>query len=184
MAQHKLSLEVPETATDWVMRILDTSSYSDSIEVDCPILEITAPGFRYSVQISTDQGLKPNFNLNLTACELQLQTQNCGTDFSALPDGVWVLRYSVSPNDTVYVEYNLLRMTKAILAYQEVLCDLDVAACDPTAETEKKLKDLRKIKMYLDAAKAKVEICHAPTKGMELYTYAMKLLSKFGCKSC
>jgi hypothetical protein len=184
MAQHKLSLEVPETATNWVMRIMDTSVYSDTIEIDCPILEITAPGFRTSVQIGTDSGLEPNFNVNLTACNLELQTADCGTVFSKLPDGVYVIKYSVSPNDSVFVEYNHLRMTKAILAYQEVLCDLDVAACEPNAETEKKLKDLRKIKMYLDAAKAKVEICHNPTKGMELYSYAVKLLGKFGCKSC
>ena len=184
MANHKLSLEIPETGTDWVMRILDTSAYADSLPIDCPIIEITAPGFRYSVQIGEDSGLRYNFNLNLTACELELQTQNCGTDFSALPDGIYVIKYSVSPNDTVYVEYNHLRMTKAMMAYQEVLCDLDVAACEPAADVEKKLKDLRMIRMYLDAAKAKVEVCHEPTKGMELYSYAMKLLSKFGCKSC
>jgi hypothetical protein len=184
MAQHRLALEVPETATDWVMRIMDMSSYTETIEVDCPILEITAPGFRYSVQIGSDSGLDPNFNVNLTACDLQLQTQECGTNFSALPDGVWVIKYSVSPNDTVFVEYNHLRMTKAIMAYQEVLCDLDVAACDPTADVEKKLKELRKIRQMLDAAKAKVEVCHKPTAGMELYSYAMKQLGKFGCKSC
>jgi len=184
MAQHKLSLEIPETGTNWVMRIMDTSIYASDVEVDCPILEFTAPGFRYSVQLGSDSGLDPNFNINLSACDLQLQTTNCGTTFSALPDGVYVVKYSVSPNDQVFVEYNHLRMTKAILAYQEVLCDLDVAGCEPTAETEEKLKQLRKIRMYLDAAKAKVEICHNPAMGMELYNYAVKLLAKFGCKSC
>jgi hypothetical protein len=31
--------------------------------------------------------------------------------------------------------------------------------------------------MYIEAAKAKVEICLEPSKGMELYGYAKKLLS-------
>ena len=66
----------------------------------------------------------------------------------------------------------------------EVICELDVAACDPISETKQKLMDLRLVKMYLEAAKAKVEVCHEPIKGMELYTYAMKLLSKFDCSSC
>jgi hypothetical protein len=184
MAQHRLALEVPETATDWVMRIMDMSSYGDSLQVNCPILEITAPGFRYAAQIGTNEGLESNFNINLTACDLQLQTENCGTNFAALPDGIYVIKYSVSPNDEVYVEYKHLRVTQALAIYQEVLCQIDVAASEPTAEIEKKMKDLKKAKMYLDAAKAKVEMCHKPTAGMELYTYAKKLLEKVDCKGC
>jgi hypothetical protein len=38
--------------------------------------------------------------------------------------------------------------------------------------------------MYLDAAKAKVEFCQEPQKGMTLYNYAIKLLNKFDCKTC
>ena len=38
--------------------------------------------------------------------------------------------------------------------------------------------------MYLEAAKAKVETCHEPKKGMTLYNYAMKQLNKFTCSSC
>ena len=38
--------------------------------------------------------------------------------------------------------------------------------------------------MYLDAAKAKVEFCLEPQKGMTLYNYAIKLLNKFDCKTC
>jgi hypothetical protein len=43
---------------------------------------------------------------------------------------------------------------------------------------------LREIKSYLEAAKAKVEDCHEPKKGMMLYDYAVKLLNKMDCVNC
>jgi hypothetical protein len=38
--------------------------------------------------------------------------------------------------------------------------------------------------MYLEAAKAKVEFCHDPQKGMTLYNYALKMLNKLDCVNC
>jgi hypothetical protein len=37
--------------------------------------------------------------------------------------------------------------------------------------------------MYIDAAKAKAEYCHAPIEGVEMLAYAEKLLRKYltGC---
>ena len=186
MAQHKLSLEALQVSNDCVLRIIDTSIYSSTVPVECPILEVTLPGFAYSIQFSTDTvpAITPGFMLSLTACDLELQFENCGTSFSSFQDGVYVIKYSVSPNDSVYVEYNHLRITKALNCYNKIMCDLDVAACDPVTEIKDQLETLRLIKMYLEAAKAKVEVCHEPKKGMELYTYAMKLLGKFECDSC
>lgn len=184
MAKHVLSLEAPDTLNLCQLRIVDTSQYNEMAEVKCPLLEITLPGFNYSVQIEESDGLEPGFMLNLTACDLEVQTENCGSTFNNLPDGIYVIKYSVSPNEYVYVEYNHLRIAKALTLYNNILCDLDIGACEPDSKLEKQLKQLRKIRMYLDAAKAKVEICHEPRKGMELYKYAMKLLGKFDCKSC
>jgi len=77
-----------------------------------------------------------------------------------------------------------MRITQALMKYQKVLCELDIADCDPPETIKEKLKKLRTIKMYLEAAKAKVEICHEPDKGMRLYKYALKLLDKMTCKNC
>jgi uncharacterized protein YqiB (DUF1249 family) len=77
-----------------------------------------------------------------------------------------------------------LRITKALTKYQAILCDLDVAACDPPTSVKDKLNQLRLIRMYLDAAKAQVEYCHQAKKGMELYNYAVKLLDKMTCSTC
>jgi hypothetical protein len=182
MAQHNLSVEAPDTMNLCILRLVDTSVYDSIMPVDCPILEITVPGFIHPVQF-TEPAISPGFIENFTACDLELQTAQCGTVFSDIPDGIYVIKYSVSPNDVVYVEYNHLRITKALHCYQSIMCDIDIADCDPVSKIKKKLNDLALAKSYLEAAKAKVETCHEPQKGMELYTYAMKLLAKFECRS-
>ena len=183
MAQHILSVEAPDTMNSCVLKLVDTSVYSPYVPYECPILEITVPGFNYSVQFG-ENVVQQNFILNLTACDLEIQTLDCGTSFGDLPDGIYVIKYSVAPNDKVYVEYNHLRITKALTCYNEAMCELDIGACDPDAELTKKLKSLREIKSYLDAAKAKAETCHEPMQAMDLYNYAMKRLGKFDCKTC
>jgi hypothetical protein len=189
MANHVLSLEIPTVMNSCILKILDTSVYqtsSPNIPIVCPTLSITAPGFTTSVEIAgtrmtdfVDYG-----HITITACDLGLQLTNCGTSYYDIPDGIYIVKYSVSPNTQVYVQYNYMRITKALIRYNKTLCDVDVAACDPPYKIKEKLETLRMIRMYLDAAKAKVEFCHEPQKGMSLYNYAMKLLSKFDCSNC
>lgn len=180
MANHVLSLEVPTVMNSCILSINDTSVYSPIVPITCETLNVTVPGFSHSVQFD----VTPGFSEILTACNLQLQTQQCGEQYASIPDGIYIIKYSVSPNDLVYVEYNHLRITQALIRYNKALCDLDLAACEPTKKVQEKLEKLRMIRMYLDAAKAKVEFCHEPQKGMSLYNYALKLLNKFECKTC
>ena len=180
MANHVLSLEVPTVMNPCILTVMDTSVYTDLIPVVCETLNITVPGFQYSVQLDVSAG----FIMNITACDLNLQTENCGTEYVDIPDGIYIIKYSVSPNDVVYVEYNHMRITKALNRYYNILCRLDVADCDPPFKIKQKLEQLNLIKMYLEAAKSKVEFCHEPQKGMSLYNYAWKLLNKMDCINC
>ena len=180
MANHILSLEVPTVLNTCVMTVMDTSVYTDLIPVVCETLAITVPGFTSSVELSVNAG----FIQNITACDLGLQTADCNVTYVDIPDGVYIIKYSVSPNDQVYVEYNHLRISKALNKYNKILCGVDVNACDPPFAIKEKLEALRLIFMYLQAAKSKVETCHEPQKGMTLYNYALKLLNKMDCINC
>ena len=181
MANHVLSLEVPDVMNPCIIKLFDTSVYATSVPIVCPILTITVPGFVYSAEIATSE----NFNQTLTACDLGLQSTGCDTsNYANLPDGIYVIKYSVSPSEYVYVEYNHLRITQALNKYYKILCELDVSDCAPSSQVQSKLKELQKIKMYLEAAKAKVEVCHEPDKGMRIYKYAIKLLNKMNCTNC
>jgi hypothetical protein len=176
-SKHQLSLEVPDTNNCSVFRIFDTSIYTPDLEVTCPRLEITSPGFNEPVviEIAVDPSVTP-FNYILNGCTLGLQSQDCGTHNDRLPDGIYSIRYSVSPNDKVYVEYQYLRVCQTVNKYFNQLCRLELAACEPEGQVKAILNELRMIKSFIDAAKAKVEECGRPNEGMELLVYAQRRL--------
>jgi len=180
MANHVLSLEIPTVSNPCVLKIFDTSVYSPLVSVFNPRLEIVIPGFTYTSELS----FVPESSPTLTACDLGLQTENCGTSYVNLPDGIYGIKYIVDPSCQVYVSYNHLRITCALNRYEKILCNLSVADCDPPAKVKQKLRDLHLIRMYLEAAKAKVETCHENQEGMTLFNYAVRLLNKFECKNC
>jgi hypothetical protein len=180
MANHVLSLEIPTVSNPCVMKIFDTSVYSPLVAVFNPRLEIVVPGFTYTSELT----FVPESSPTLTACDLGLQTENCGSSYVNLPDGIYGIKYAVDPECKVYVQYNHLRMTCALNKYEKILCTLSVANCDPPVRIKEKLKQLHLIKMYLEAAKAKVETCLENQEGMTLFNYAVKLLNKFECKNC
>ena len=173
-SKHQLSLEVPDTNNCAVLRVFDTSLYTEDLAITCGKLEITSPGFNEAVAID----VLPHFNLILNGCTLGLQTSGCGTTSERLPDGIYMIKYSVSPNDKVYIEYNYLRVCMTLNKYFNELCKLELAACEPEADVKEQLAELRLIKSFIDAAKVKVEECNSPDQGMELLVYAQKRLQK------
>jgi len=173
-SKHQLSLELPDSNNIHVMRIADTSFYDENLPVDCATLSITSPGFNKARNIEVLKG----FNLPLNACTIGLQSTGCQQATQPLPDGIYVVRYSVSPNSKSFVEYNHLRMTQTNNRYYNLLCELEMGACEPDADIKERLLELSMIRSFLDAAKAKVEFCHEPEKGMELLMYAKKRLDR------
>ena len=63
-----------------------------------------------------------------------LQTTSCSSTRSSINDGIYIIKYSVSPNDKVYVEYNHLRVTEILTTYYKKLCELDVQPCQPSSQ--------------------------------------------------
>mgnify|MGYP003660563595 CR=1 FL=1 len=176
-SKHILSLEIPESANCSVLSVIDSSVYTDSIPVDCEELLITPPGFAHPTLIEVTQG----FNLPVTGCAVGLQTTSCNTSIGTMPD---IIKYSASPNDKVYVEYNHLRVTELLSTYYRKLCELDATPCEPTSTRKNTLNEMYYIRTLIDAAKAKVEFCQSPNEGMELYNFAKKKLKKITCSVC
>lgn len=180
--RHQLSLEIPDTNNLRIFRVFDTSQYATDFPAVCGALQITSPGFKLPVDIE----VLPYFNLVLNACTLGIYHGNCGEETPCLPDGIYTVKYSVSPNDKVFTEYTYLRLTETLNKYYEELCTLEVYGCDPPVEVKAKLKELRFIKSLLDTAKVKIEYCHNSFQGMEIFLYAKKRLHRLkgGCKDC
>ena len=188
MEHHSLSLDIPVTLNPYILRIDDTSIYCSTIPVTCPNLLVTAPGYNWSAEIipsidyQQDGSWRP-FREILTGRDLKLMREDANS-YCELPDGIYAIKYSVSPNDLVYVEYNHLRTTKIRNKYNEILCSMDLTDREPTQEKEKKLKMLWWIDTYITAAVSAAEVCHDADKAMELYNYAYKLLGKLSCNRC
>ena len=179
---HQLSLDIPHTNNPRVFRIFDTSVYTDlsKLPVKCGTLQITVPGFNIPVNIDVD----PEFNLVLTACDLGLQTIGCDEYSNILPDGIYIIRYSISPNDKVFVEYNHLRVTQFINRYNQKLGDLEIAACEPSVDIKHQLEELSLIRSLIDAAIVKVEDIHESNEGMQILMYAQTRLMKLDNRRC
>jgi len=178
---HQLFLDIPHSNNPRILRISDNSVYTDLLEVKCGYLSIIPPGFNTPTVIETST---PNFSLVLTACSLGMQSKNCEEHLNVLPDGIYTIRYSVSPTDKVYVEYDHLRVTQFINRYNQKLADLEISACEPQADIKEQLNELRLIKSFIDAAKVKVEDAHQNEDGMNLLIYAQKRLMKLDQMSC
>ena len=175
--KHILSLEIPTVSNCDLLCIKDTSQYSKELAVDCEELQITLPGHSVPVLVKVEK----DFDMCLTACALALQKTNCGTTQSNIPDGIYIIRYSVSPNTKVYVEYNHLRITALMTSYYQVLCDLDVHACQPNSTKQDLLAEMSYIRTMIDAAVSNVEYCQSAAQGMQIYNYAKTRLNRINC---
>jgi hypothetical protein len=82
------------------------------------------------------------------------------------------------------VDYNHLRITKALTELDKLWCDFDLCPTDLDRDKSEYMQKLLTIQGYLKAAKVKVEMCHESDKGMDLYNYALKLIEKLTCKIC
>jgi len=208
MAKHQLSLNIVDGCNPTNFTIIDTSSYA-AAPITCPTLSITIPGVSGPIYFSqgtlpdpaedpTDEYyLLPTFGSNLllptlytgtpkfvlTIDNIFLNTQSAGQSLTNLPDGLWSIGYCVAPCNKLSVQYYYLRTTLALNTYASLLCKLRLSNCLPDGETLRMIDELHVIKMYLDSAKAKVEICHAPEEGQALYNYAIKLMANWE-KSC
>jgi len=177
--KHHLDIEIPDTPCETIIRILDSSSYSE-IDRECVTLQVLVPGYEEPVEFENmDQDWG---GVILNAVDLNIQ-QPFPQELSCLPDGIYVIQYSVSPNDIMFVKKYHLRTTILVNKYYKELCRLQLDKCEPVSEQNQKLNDLRYIKSLIDAAKAKAEVCDATQQALDMYHYATILLDKYinGC---
>lgn len=177
----QLELYFPPT-TPKIMVIQDRSIYNPDIPVENAILQITPPGFKHSIPFNVEPGFSLVVNSNL----LKLSNVKKLDDLCDIPDGVYIIKYSICPNDEMYEEYYHLRISKIMSDFIEKSCSLDLADCSNeqnNSYTIKQLKELNTIETYIKAAKNSVEDCNDLKKGQELYDFAKKKIDKIN-KTC
>lgn len=183
---HLLNIDIPDLLTPCILRIVDLSSYDALLPYTNPQLVIQVPGGPcITFNQTTTPAITQNFAVNLTACDLTLQVDNCGLQLYDLPDGIYTIDYSVAPNNMLMTQVQHLRDVKLRLALREAIAHLDIGTCIPEGEVKDKFELLMLIEGYIKAAKSFVELPNGDCKkGMALYHYAWELLKKLSCKNC
>jgi len=177
----KLSLQEIKTDDCKVLRLLDNSTYNPNLPITNGILEVTPPGYDCPVFFNVD----PYFNIALTSSNLKLSPEYELTQLVSLPDGVYTIKYSIKPNNSIYVEYELFRNCQINFQYINNVCQLFQARCELSLkEFERRLEKLNWIKQLIDASKYKVEECGDKKQGIELYNEARLMLDEYCKNSC
>lgn len=174
MSRHILGVDIIATANEEIFHLFDTSAYAQGLGVTCPRLEISIPGYK-KIRVLEPA---PYFNLALNGITLDLISAQTDT-LPALPDGIYHLKYSVSPNEYVVTELDYLRTTSFDGRLNDARCSIGLGPCAPDQDAQSNLDQLQEITHYMNAAKAAVMNCFDNDKGMALYTYAVKLLALY-----
>lgn len=177
MAAPKLDLLFPETHDSKSLLIADISAYPTPFTINSPTIEITAPGFNAKVLAFTAQGFTvyDSQSLGITCPDL-----DC--DKISLPDGIWYVKYSVSPAYLYFVNKSFIRVNKLYEKFDKVYLKLEFMQCDE-AIREEDFKVLNTIEVYIQGAIAAANNC-LDSLAMKLYNKASQYIDDFVNNRC
>jgi hypothetical protein len=135
---------------------------------------IEVPGF-VPVQFNFVAGQVNTYN----SYSLGLSTINTVDSLIDLPDGLYMLTYSVSPNDQLFETKHYLRTCQIEYKFAQEFartvnfCDID----------SRFMRDLQRIEVLIEGAKANAKVCN-PQKAVDLYKKANELLQRLNSNCC
>jgi hypothetical protein len=179
-----LALDITNNGDCSNFRIKDSSYYNPNLPITCVHLAILPPTAKVPVEFE----VSPYFDSVFNTANLKIQTavNDCLT---SLPDGIYYIKYSINPNDRIYVEYNYLHNCNQYSKFIENVCKTMSNKCNFTKlEYHEKIEEIQHIKTLIDSSKYLVEYCDNPEEGMRLYDEVNNLLNSYKhdaiCKNC
>lgn len=172
-----LNITLVPTYSSKSVGIADISQYPTGYYITNPTIEFTIPGFKKVALPFTTSSINVYNGNNLGVCNV--------TDInylSPLPDGIYTVRFSISPNNTTYVEKNFMRTEIIECKYSKAFLKLDITQCDNEIKKYKKDK-LNKIRLFIDGSIASANDCDLNTS-YKLYQKADEMLKKFSDGEC
>lgn len=175
MADLKLDILVIPTYSSKTLGIADISTYPDSPPVQSPTIEITIPGF----DLVSLPFVKNDFNVfNSTI----LGITEVDDDLTAIPDGVYTLKYSVAPAYENYVIKTIIRVEQLQEKFDKAFMTLDMMECDGAIKKQSKM-ELNSIYFLIQGSIAAANNCNIEVSN-QLYTQANKQLDYFIRRNC
>jgi hypothetical protein len=172
-----LDILVIPTYNTLTLGIADASTYdTDPPVVTAPTIEITIPGFATPVFLPF---VVNDFNIfNSTSLGLS----GVGDPLIPLPDGIYYLRYTVSPAYINYVEKNIMRTELIQEKFDSAFMKLDMMECDLAIKTQSKV-NLNSIYYMISGSIAAANNCAIDTANT-LYIQANNMLNNFIRNNC
>jgi hypothetical protein len=171
----KLDFLVVPTYNTLTLGVVDTSTYlTDPPVVTSPTIEITPPGFNVAI-IPFDVNSYNTFtssNLGITAVGIN----------QPLPDGIYHIKYSISPAYLNFVEKSIMRTDRIQERFDEAFMRLDMMECDRAIKTQSKV-ELTSIYFFIQGSIAAANNC-ALVDSNKLYNQANKMLDTFINSDC
>lgn len=174
MADLRLDFLVLPTYDSKTLGIADASTYSTT-PVSAPTIEISVPGFaKISLPFATN-----DFSVYTSTL---LGITDIGDELVPLPDGVYIIRYSVSPAYLNYVEKSIMRVEQIQEQFDKAFMHLDMMECDKAIKAQAKI-DLNTIYFFIQGSIAAANNC-AINEANKLYVKAGKMLDYFVNNNC
>lgn len=175
----RLNFDIIDTHDFKTIGILDTSWYNPDITIETPVLEIVPPGYKLAASPFYQVKALNVFNSN----SVGITRATCEEELIELPDGLWRFKYSICPNDKLFIERFYLKTDQIKCRYTQAFLNLDLNNCDDPIDKDKK-KKLDEIEFYIDGSIAAANNQNAKL-ATDLYNKASKLLDRYGAKcSC
>ena len=176
MSTLNLDILVVPTYNTLTIGIADASTYpTNPPVVVAPTIEITVPSSGKVILPFAVQ----DFNIfNSTTLEIT----SIGEPLLPLPDGIYNLRYSVTPSYINFVEKSIMRVDRLQEKYDEAFMKLDMMECDRAIKTQQKV-ELTSIYFFIQGSIAAANNC-AVAEANKLYTQANTMLNNFIRNNC
>jgi hypothetical protein len=176
----RLNFDIIDTHDFKTLGIVDTSWYNPDITIETPTIEIQAPGYVYSASPFFMVKALNVYNSN----GLGITKASCEEELVDLPDGLWKIKYSICPNDKLFIEKFFLKTDKIMCRYTQAFLSLDLNLPSDSEIEKSKRKKLSEIEFYITGAIAAANNQNAKL-AHDLYKKADKLLDQWGqCGTC
>lgn len=168
----RLSFDIIDTHDFKTLGIVDTSWYNPLITIETPTIEILPPGHTNAVSPFFMVKALNVYNSN----GVGITHASCEEELQVLPDGIWKIKYSICPNDKLFIEKYFLRTDLLRCRYDQAFLTLDLK--DKESLKSDKMKKLNEIETYIIGAHAAINDQN-PKDAQDFYNKADKLLSKY-----
>lgn len=168
-----LDILVIPTYNVLTLGISDASTYD--IPIVSPSIEINVPGFGVVTLpfVPNDFNIFNSTSLGITAV---------GDPLVPIPDGIYYLKYTITPAFTYYVEKNIMRTDAIQEKFDRAFMKLDMMECDLAIKQQQKV-NLNSIYYMIQGSIAAANNCAVDTAN-KLYRQANRMLNNFIRNNC